>query len=77
MEDKNDRELTEEELSQYLGGASIEAAALKLGIAPERYRELLQKTASDPKIMRALLNHDPNYTVKDDKIDSDHKMGGK
>ena len=68
-------ELNEEELSKFLGGASEEVMADRLGISVERYRELLQKTASDPKLMRALFNNDPNYFIKEGKIDPDHKMG--
>ncbi len=70
-------ELNEEELSQYLGGASEEAMAARYGISVEKYRELLQAVSADPKIMRAIANHDPNYTIEEDKLDQEHKMGGR
>ena len=77
MEDNTENELTEEELSRYLGGAQKEVLAERLGISVEKYEEIMKLAATDPKLMAVLRGNDLNYIDIDGKISSDHKMGGK
>ncbi len=67
MSDINEKELTDKELENYLGGAQDEVVAEKLGISVEKYRELLRQAVTDPKVQKMFNNLEPK--------DTDHRFG--
>lgn len=67
MSDINEKELTDKELENYLGGAKDEVIAEKLGMSVEKYRELLRQAVTDPEVQKMFRNFEPKNT--------DHRFG--